>query len=272
MIEFTIDKKSYKIDGITIRQYYRIQKLLVSNGLDAQIQIVSDLSACPIEELRKLDSYQFKKLWEEVYKNVLDIDRVQPLAKEVEVNGKTYYFIDIKKLTVGEMADMDILKSDPNAERLLHKMMAILYRPPRRKLLKNEAAPYNSYDLEERAEEMLDLKLTYVFGAIHFFLQIPRYLLSSTLSSLEKEMKTESPQIAEMLKEVSHLISELQEVGSKLSPSSLETTLQKLKKSSEAMLSQHSTGFLTEKTKQGRWKRLKEKLSLKSKIKGKKWL
>jgi len=56
-IEFKIKGIEYTIDDITIAQYYKIQHLLIVEGADAKLQIVSYLSGCPIEDLKTLETY-----------------------------------------------------------------------------------------------------------------------------------------------------------------------------------------------------------------------
>lgn len=246
MIEFTIDKKTYTIKDLTIGQYYRIQNFLVTESLASNLVIISELSSCPQEELRKLDNYQFNVLWDKFYEDLTKAHSDNQLYKEIEINGNKYYFIDISKLTVGEMVDMDVMSADPNKEKLLHKMMAVLYRPAKRNWFKVEAEDYDSNTLDQRAEIFLDMPVKYVFGAIRFFLQVPSSLLKTTLDSLAKETKTKTEK--EFYANLSQITSELLETGSELSPSSLETILPKFQKLNEAMLSQLSTGLPTERT------------------------
>jgi len=258
MIEFTIDKKEYKVGDLTIGQYYKLHNLLVMDDLASKMTVVSELSSCPQDELRKLDSYQFNMLWNEVLDNNLNIDpNTQPFFKKFQLKERTYYFIDMKKLTVGEMADMDILKSDPNKEKQIHRMMAVLYRPAKRNWFKIEAEDYDANTMEDRAEEFMDLPLKYVYGAIRFFLQVPRSLCETTLDSLMKTAKTKEEK--EIYESLNQFTSELLGTGSLPSTSSLETILQKLEKLNEQTLSQHLTGLPIEKIRQEKNRMLSER-------------
>jgi hypothetical protein len=252
MVEFTINKNKYAIDDLTIGQYYRIQNLLTLEGDSSRFGIISELSSCPQEELRKLDAYQFNFLWVKVYDDLMNSYSDQKFQTEIEVKGSKYVFVDLSKLTVGEMVDMDVLRADPNKDKMLHKMMAILYRPLRKRWFKVEAEPYDSDSLESRAEIFLDMPMKHVYGAITFFLRIPVSLLKATLDSLTKEATSKKDK--EMYASLNQIMSELLEPGSERSLSSLETILLRLKKLNEVLSSQLSTGSLTERTKSSKKK------------------
>jgi len=247
MIEFTIEKSNYIISDLTIGQYYRIQNLLVTQDYSAKTQIISELSGCTQDDLRKLDAKQFNTLWITVFGELFSHTENYPLHKTIEFKGKLYGFIDMNKLTVGELVDMDIMSVSPNREKLLHKMLAILYRPAYRTLFSIKVDPYASEELDERAELFLDMPMKYVFGATNFFLQVPKSLLKITLASLVKKEK--DPILKKAYEQLSQSIQPLLETGSELSHTSLETILQKLVKSSNSLLLPLSIGSHTEKIK-----------------------
>ena len=236
MIEFNINGTEYKIDDITIGQFYKIQHLLALQSADAKLQIIHYLSGCPIKDLKGLEQFQFLQLFNEVVQGPLNHEGDRKLYKHIGLKGKAYGLLDFNKITIGEFADMDVLKADPMKEQKLHVMMAILYRPAV-VLSENmdwvQIEAYDSDTLDARATEFLDLPLKHVFSALNFFLLIPKYLINDLTESLitewtEKIKKEKDPKMKESLKISSQLMLELQEDGMKPSTLSLETIYSKL--------------------------------------------
>ena len=255
-IEFKIKGIEYTIDDITIAQYYKIQHLLIVEGADAKLQIVSYLSGCPIEDLKTLETYEFMVLFSSIVEGPLNMEVDKKLYKHIGLNGKAYGLIDFSKITIGEFADMDVLKADPLKEQKLHVMMAVIYRPA---IVINEAfdwvtiEPYNSDTVEQRAQEFLNLPMKYVHSSLSFFLLIPKYLLNDMMDYQMEEMtrminQEKDPQTKLALQTASRLIYELQEDGATPSILSLETIYSKLTKLQELTQPNSLTTSLTEKT------------------------
>lgn len=212
-LEFKIKGVEYTIKEPTIRDYYNLQNELVSEGLNAKMNIVSHLSGCTVENLKLIDRYQFTILWDHVATTYFDISEKSAYHKSFLFNGKQYGFLDMANVTLGEFADMDVLKADPQSQKKLHNMMAILYRPAIQ-ITDNwmEVEPYDSDEANKRAEEFLDLPLKYVYGALNFFLQVSKYLYENMVDSLIKtDQMTETQK--EMLQISSHVMLELLETG-----------------------------------------------------------
>ncbi len=276
MIQFTLNKKEYEIGDITIGQFYKIQHLLALQSPDAKLEIISTLSGAPISELKKLENFQFMQLFAEVAEGPLNAQADQKLYKHIGLNGKAYGLIDFSKITIGEFADMDVLKADPKKEQKLHVMMAVLYRPA---IVINEAfnwitiEEYNADTVEERAQEFLDLPLKHVYSALNFFLRIPKYLFETIENSLMLEMETmlKDPKLTEEEREVvkaaNLIILESLEDGTKHSSFSQEMIYLKLTRLQDLALSLASTTLLTEKIKQEEkkpfMKKLKDKIQFK---------
>jgi hypothetical protein len=256
MVEFKIKGNEYKVDDITISQYYKIQHLLIVEGPDAKLQIVSYLSGCPLEDLKTLETYQFLQLFASIVEGPLNIEADKKLYKHIGLNGKAYGLVDFSKITIGEFADMDVLKADPLKEQKLHLMMAIVYRPA---IVINETLDwveieaYHSDTLELRAKEFLDMPMKYVHSALSFFLLMSKYLLSDMMDYQMEEMtkmikEEEDPHTKLALQTASQLIYELQEDGATPSILSLETIYSKLMKLHELTQPNSLTISHTEKT------------------------
>lgn len=249
MIQFKIKGKQWSIVEPTIRDYYAIQQLLVSDSVSTRIEIISKLSKCPSSDLKQLDKYQFDALWTSTLEGPLNADANATFYKHFQFNGKLYGFEDFKAMTIGEFADMDVLRQDPRNAENLHKMMAVLYRPAI--AITDDwivVDPYNSDLVEKQAVVFMDLPLKYVFGSLSFFLQIRKTSIEVMLDSL-KQMNCKTTEEAELLSLTKALILDLPETGIGLSPSWLETTQQRLQALQDLASTMHSTILPTEKTK-----------------------
>ena len=273
MIEFKINGEEYKIGDITIQQYYDIYTNLAKQGPTVQLEILSALSKCPIATLKQLEQTQFAILWNELVNGPLNLNDDLPFHKHIAVNGKMYGFTDIKKLSIGELADMDVLRNDPRKEQLLHKMMAVVYRPAL-DITDNWiiVEEYNADSVEERAKEFLDMPVAYVFGAMSFFLLIKKYSIEAIVDSLTttEEMTKEEIEMVELTKQVTL---GLLETGMEHSSTYQAEMLQKLERLQNSASMMLSTGSHITKTKlaKRKWntiaKWLRSKLSKKDKIK-----
>ena len=273
MIEFIIKNKEYKIGDLTISQYYKVQNLIVSEGTNAKIEIISHLSGCPTNELKKLDQYQFLTLWSSVLEGPLNASDNTPLQRNFILNSKFFGFMEFSKMTIGEFSDMEVLKADPLNQSKLHIMMAILYRPAT-SLTENVfvVKEYDSSDVMERANEFLELPLKYVYGSLNFFLRIQKILLEDTLHSLTHQLTAEmtmklTKEERELTELMIHFIYELQEIG--LTPSTWSQTMispsyEKLQQLTQSLYSTTSPISKTKgRQKRSLMKRLKDKTNYK---------
>lgn len=265
MIQFKIGKKEYTVGEPTISDYYTLQTQLVADTAKAKLEIVSHLSGCQITELRRLDNLQFATLWTEIVTGPLNQEVNNTFYKHFLLNDKLYGFSDFKSMTIGEFADMDVMRQDPRKDGLLHKMMAVLYRPAIQ--ISGDwivVEDYKSEEVDDRAEEFLKMPLKYVFGALTFFLQIRKTSIETMLDSLTvtKEMTKEEAELVHLTKQ---LISSLPETGTGLSASWLETTLLRLQTLQDLVSTMPLTSSPTEKTKPKKkkwsWKSLRLKVN-----------
>lgn len=265
MIEFRLKGNKYTIDQITIQHYYDIHTLLVSTSATNKLEIVSKLSGCPMDHLKQLDNVEFAVLWSELVNGPLDLNDTLPFHKYFGLKDKMYGFTDIKNITIGEIADMDVLSKDPRKDQMLHKMMAVLYRPAL-DITDNWVIvePYDANTVEERAKEFLQMPIAYVFGALNFFLQIKKFSIEAMLDSLTttEEMTKEQEELISLTKQITL---ELLEGGTTPSASWQMTTLQSLTRLQELAQSMPSTFSLDPKTKPAKksWNTIKSWLSTK---------
>lgn len=260
MIEFKIQGKEYTVKEPTIRDYYDLQTLLIRKDIDSKVEIVSRLSGCPSAHLKLLDSDQFVILWNELITNHFEVRDDTPFYRSFMFKNQLYGFLNMDNLTIGEFADMDTMRMDPNYQGNLHTMMAVLYRPAI--MITDTWMKIDDYDVEavkRRAEEFLDLPLKYVYSALNFFFQVSRYLLESIGDFLAKD-KTLNQNEKEMLRMLSQVTSLTLETGTTSSSSLLERMQPKLEKLRTLAQSMPSTTSPTERTNQGRLRKLSAKL------------
>lgn len=241
MIEFTLGKQDYTIDDVTIEQYYKIVDLLIlTESVQAQYEIVHLLSGAPLEDLRKLGPGEFALLWNEVTRGPLGLDDNPPLVKSFYLENQCYAFLDLNKMTIGELADMDVLRQDPQRDKKLHLMMAIMYRPAV-EITKTwfKIEEYDSESLEARAELFKTMPIKNVMGAINFFFHFIKASYESILDSLASTSTVKEEK--ERLMEAKHLMLNLLDSGQTSSTFFAEKTFSKWKELHGSLLQQLST-------------------------------
>lgn len=218
MIEFTIGKKTYKIPELTIREYYKIQHFLeegtiASKDMEQQFNIISTLSECPVDELKTLTTYEWSLTWT-TFVRVIETYFSQDIGgiiDEFEHKGTNYGLIKLDQITVGEFADLDIIVNADDSQKRLHEVLAILYRPiKKRGLFRTVITPYKDIDFVENSELFKDLPLKFVKSSLSFFLLLGNQSLTNMLDSLTQQVKKTKhlpdPVRAELLAQVRLLL------------------------------------------------------------------
>ena len=172
MITFKIDDKKYKIQTITISDYYRIKKHLLLDHLAEKYEMLSQLTGCSIEDISRIPYNElieiFALLEIMVQKSLLEQVSV---ASKISLSGVEYGLVDFDRMTLGEFSDLDVLVNDPNADNKLHEMMAILYRPiVKQRLFSYDVSDYDMAEYKERCKLFLDLPLKHTKAVTTFFL------------------------------------------------------------------------------------------------------
>jgi hypothetical protein len=220
MIKFKTPGGQWSIDTPTIDKYYQIQELIIlSDQPNTQVELISILSGAPIQEVRAIAESEFIQIWNKAALGPLSSLTQTKFENRITVDGKEYAFLNIAKLTIGELADMDTLKHNPQIDRQLHKMMAILYRP----VIGDEIEPHSADGFAERAELFLTkMPISNVVAAIDFFFHITKVSLSNTMDSLVPLMMEMMQDLTET--QMNELTLKLQEDGVDLSSFLPETT------------------------------------------------
>lgn len=191
MIKFSINNKKYKIEKIRIKDLYYILDAMKYEEKEAGIKIISELSGAPESEVALLKTYQFNPLYSLLVEK-LKITRNYPLQTKIYLNGIKYGFINFEDMTIGELADLEIIKADPKADYLTHQILSILYRPiTKDREVDYEVEEYNGAKCKKRSEDFLELDVEVMYGAIFFlttFIQISTKVIVNHLE--EKVMET----------------------------------------------------------------------------------
>lgn len=169
MIIYNNDQKIELPETLTIRHYQTLTKI----GNPNTFQIISVLTGIPENELKELEPDNFNFL-EKKLVPMLHVEKPSKIVFQFKHNDKEYGLVqDFYKLTMAEWVDLEVYSNGENVLDNIHKIMAILYRPVVKKLKNNkyQIENYNSNDIEQRAEEFLDLPLEFYLSVSGFFLQ-----------------------------------------------------------------------------------------------------
>lgn len=244
---FKIGAKTYDFKDLTLRKYYDIKKILDSPDKDKEFSIVSCMTDCPMEDLRRLTFADWLLLWTEAEHKLTslqgDAGAIRPI---VEFNGVKYGLPKIEELTVGEFADLDIILSSGNAEAKMAEIAAVLYRP----ILSQKGdritlQPYDTDGFADRVEKFQDFPLSAIKSANSFFLQSAELSLKNTADSLLKTKETNLISPADL----DNLKSLLQPVpGGEPSTYWLGKILSDFKQLRSSQYAQHLTGWRGKRT------------------------
>jgi hypothetical protein len=151
------------------------------------------------------------------------------------------------EISVGELADAELIMHSHNADYRTHELLAILYRP---------VTGYwgSTYVIEEydskkhgaNAEDFLELDLDAMRGATAFFFAFAEACTRAIVDSLRSEME-KNPQAVNQLSET---LLRLLEPGKTYSTSARERLLLNLNEHLDSMLEQHSITLQENATKQ----------------------
>ena len=173
------------IKSISIKKFIEISDLVKDETtLDERIKVIEIVTGCSIDEIRIIPIDILNTIWNEFVYNCFDLGDGS-VDNIITIDGKSYGLTNVKKLTVGEMADIDVLKNHPILNFNLHKIMAILYRPLISKL-PFKIDEYTNEGFEDRAElfaEKMPVKVA--LNTAVFFLNILGNLNGVTKDSLE---------------------------------------------------------------------------------------
>lgn len=220
-LNFQIGKDKYEVRDLTIQDYYDMQLKLTLSDQDTGFEIVSALSGCPIDQLKKIKYEEWLILWKSVQYNIhrvitISEDKFTPI---LVLNDVRYGMVNMDNISVGEFGDLDVILSSPNADKRMHEAIAILYRPIiEEQGKKYKIEEYDSDTFPDRAEEFRNFPLSEARVAITFFLRSGSNSLKVMLDSLTAAMTEMKGDMPDHLKDqLNQTLKRLQEDGTQLS-------------------------------------------------------
>ena len=257
---FVIKGTEYFFNEVTLRDYHTLQELLRFELPDAEFKVAELVTKCPIEDLKRLRYSDWVLIWVNVQKAITPAwDGSENIQTIIKFGNVKYALPRIEDITAGEFIDLDIIFASPNADKRLHEVAAILYRP----IVGYKGGipileEYDNLGTQARAEIFMDLPISAVRSANSFFTQSADSLLKNTLGSLEMTSLWTNLSPEDQVKLKSLLT---QDLGGSSSTLLLRTILSSLTQSQNFHSGDSSTGWLGEKMKS-----LKQTLKLKKPI------
>jgi len=177
---------------ITLLQYQKYYDLLQREGLDdyqhnqRKIQIFTGIKPNEYKLVKQSDIDDMLKQID------LALETPFEFVNRFAIEGMEFGFVpNLDKITGGEYFDLNKYGSDVET---LHNLMAILFRPIKDKNSIGDYSiePYNG--TEQWAELMKLTPMNVVNGALFFFVNLRKELLSYTLRFMEEEQAKENKQ------------------------------------------------------------------------------
>tara|TARA_R100001463_G_scaffold6764_5_gene21950 strand:+ start:4937 stop:5584 length:648 start_codon:yes stop_codon:yes gene_type:complete len=169
------------LNDITLNQYQKFDKINTEDNkgssfiLHKMIEIFCNVDLKDIATIKYNDVNKVSKHISKLFENKPE------LIPTFTHNNIEYGFIpQLDDMTLGEYIDLDNYLSEWKTN---HKAMSVLYRPIKHK----RANRYQIEDYDGANNNLKDMPLDVVFGAMFFFYLLNEELLKITLKYLEKE-------------------------------------------------------------------------------------
>ena len=186
------------LKDIPLKDYIAYQKILDANK-DAQesefvtMKMVSIFCNVSYEDLQKLSLTQY----DVVVQMLQDVFGQKPTFRNrIKIGDTDFGFIPkLDDISLGEYVDLENYMKSPTT---YHKAMAVLYRPVTLKV--KETYLIEDYEGSDKyAEFFLDCDLETALGAMLFFWNLGKELLSDMKTSLQEELMTMNTENAHSL-------------------------------------------------------------------------
>ena len=108
-------------------QTYLKENMTEDEQLNIELEIISIFTDIPFDILLNLPGEYYKLIINNLtfYKNSKMSDEIKA---SIDVDGVEYKLIDLTKLTLGDRANIDIIRDNGNIEDRIGRVMSILYR------------------------------------------------------------------------------------------------------------------------------------------------
>jgi hypothetical protein len=187
MMKFNYKGKQYEIEEPTVEMWSKL--ILLQEWTDERefcVKLLSFITGLTEEDIENSDYMEVVKLSNEI--SVFLTQDGDKFYNEFSFNNKNYRFLDLPNLTFGEFIDIDThLSKEPHEKKKeMPLMMAMLYR----ELDENgNYKPYNSKELQLKAEEFKKLPVKYVRGSTNFFFHLDKTLQGNFRVSFWQRLK-----------------------------------------------------------------------------------
>lgn len=195
MVNIKIDDIVYDIpeswDDVSINKWRSLKSIqqYIKEGMDdeqkfnIQLEIISTLTDIPFDTLLNVPGQYYKKILEYIdfYNNV---KLKEDVTLSFTIDDKEYKLIDLKKLTLGDRANIDIIRDSDTLENRIGRLMSILYR--------YEGEPDLDIDGRDDKEALFneEVSINAVYGTLLFFLILTKeYEKLTKYSLIEKKVK-----------------------------------------------------------------------------------
>lgn len=175
------------LSDIRLEQYQRFEKVNTEDNADTSFLMHKTVEIFCNLELRDIAKIKYSYV-----KSIIgDINRAfenkSKLIPTFNLKGITYGFItNLDEMSLGEYIDLDENFGDWSS---MNKAMAVLYRPVT--FQKGDRYQIEEYNGLEHSEELKQMPLDVVMGAMVFFWSLNNELLETTLNYLSKELQQE---------------------------------------------------------------------------------
>lgn len=186
-MNFNYKNKNYNVEDVTIEMWSKLIALQEwTDEREFSIKLLSFATGLTEEEIENSDFQEVIQISNDLSKHFLK-DGNQ-FHKEFEFEGKKYKFLDLANLTFGEFVDIDtFLAREPHEKkREMNLLMAMLYREVDEK---GNYLPYNSKEIQPKAELFKKLPVKYLNGASNFFFHLDKTLSGNFRGSLWLNLK-----------------------------------------------------------------------------------
>jgi hypothetical protein len=187
MMKFNYKGKQYNIEEPTVEMWSKL--VLLQEWTDERefcVKLLSFTTGLTEQEIENSDYEEVVKLSNEI--SVFLTEDGDKFYNEFSFNNKNYRFLDLPNLTFGEFIDIDTyLSKEPHEKKKeMPLMMAMLYR----ELDENgNYKPYNSKELQLKAEEFKKLPVKFVRGSTNFFFHLEKTLQGNFQASFWQRLK-----------------------------------------------------------------------------------
>ena len=183
------------IGEITLDQFRKYEELTKREGIEDyefNKRKASIFTGIKYHDLDHISNKDFKEILEQID---IALGTDNEFTPTFTLNNIEFGFIpNLDKIKTKEFVDMDLYK--PNQIETLHKLMAILFRPIKKTDGFGNYSIKNYNGTDKYCELMRQMPLSVVNGALMFFCNLSKELLSniqkSTIQELAKEDKLQT--------------------------------------------------------------------------------